>query len=63
MAQNWFNIHNKILQWWWLRKFIWFDGLIQITNSLRLTFDVLKNYNQEPTNYWINSEITLMNIP
>ena len=31
------------------------DGLIQITNSLRLTFDVLKNYNQEPTNYWINS--------
>ena len=32
------------------------DGLIQITNSLRLTFDVLKNYNQEPTNYWINSE-------
>ena len=32
------------------------DGLIQITNSLRLTFDLIKNYNEEPENDWIESE-------
>ena len=32
------------------------DGLIQITNSIRLTFDLLKNYNEEPTNNWIESD-------
>ena len=32
------------------------DGLIQLTNSIRLTFDILKNYNEEPTNDWINSD-------
>jgi len=32
------------------------DGLIQITNSIRLTFDLLKNYNEEPKNDWIDSD-------
>ena len=32
------------------------DGLIQITNSIRFTFDLLKNYNEEPTNNWIDSD-------
>jgi len=32
------------------------DGLIQITNSIRLTFDLLKNYNEEPNNDWIDSD-------
>ena len=32
------------------------DGLIQITNSIRLTFDLLKNYNEEPENDWIDSD-------
>ncbi len=32
------------------------DGLIQVTNSIRLTFDLLKNYNEEPKNDWINSD-------
>ena len=32
------------------------DGLIQITNSIRLTFDLIKNYNEEPKNDWIDSD-------
>ena len=32
------------------------DGLIQLTNSIRLTFDLIKNYNEEPTNDWIDTD-------
>ena len=32
------------------------DGLIQIYNSIRLTFDLIKNYNEEPKNDWIDSD-------
>ncbi len=32
------------------------DGLIQLTNSIRLTFDLIKNYNEEPRNDWIDTD-------
>ncbi len=32
------------------------DGLFQLSKSLRLTFDLIKNFNEEPNNYWINSQ-------
>ncbi len=32
------------------------DGLFQISNNLRLQFDMIKNYNKEPVNNWIDSQ-------
>ena len=32
------------------------DGLIQISNTLRFAFDILKNFNREPNRDWIESD-------
>ncbi len=32
------------------------DGLFQISNNLRLQFDMIKNYNKEPVNNWIDTQ-------
>ena len=34
------------------------DGLFQLSNNLRVSFDILKNFNQEPNRDWIDSDDT-----
>jgi len=34
------------------------DGLFQLSKNIRVSFDILKNYNLEPNTNWINSEDT-----
>ena len=35
-----------------------FDGMFQLSNKLRVSFDVLKNFNQEPNSNWVDSDDT-----
>ena len=37
------------------------DGLFQVSKNIRISFDILKNYNEEPNNNWIDSEDTFNN--
>ena len=34
------------------------DGLFQLSKNIRVSFDILKNYNEEPNTNWIDSEDT-----
>jgi len=37
------------------------DGLFQLSKNIRISFDILKNYNEEPNVNWIDSEDTFNN--